>query len=293
MNIYAAIFYMLRPAQWVKNGFVFVPLIFGLQFGSHENWVLSFVAFAAFLCASSVVYIINDIRDRDSDRHHPEKRRRPIAAGTVPLRYAFFSIAFLLGTMIGLVLVLPKAAWLVLAVYVFQNILYTFWLKKLALIDALLVALGSVLRVLCGGLAIMVDVSPWLLVSAFMLSLFLAFAKRYQETRRLNHPESAPFGQYTLSMLDRLVTITAGSTLVTYAIYTVSLATEFKNSAILYTLIFVVYGLFRYMQHVYYTKKGGAPERLIYNDYLFIGNVVAWLVSTIWVLATLGAPAAS
>lgn len=287
--MYLALLQLMRPSQWVKNLFVFAPLIFALEFRDHENWVLSFIAFAAFICASSIVYIINDIRDRDTDRHHPEKRFRPIAAGTIPIRVAFFAIAFLLGILIGLVLILPPAAWLVLGIYVFQNILYTFWLKRIAIIDVLIVALGFVLRVVCGGIAIGVEISPWLLISTLMLALFLGFCKRYHEIRRLNQPESSVFGAYNLAMLDRMISVSCGAALMTYAIYTVDMASRFKNTAIVYTVVFVVFGLFRYLQYVYYSKKGGAPEKILYSDTLFIGNFIAWIVSTIWVLAVLSA----
>lgn len=285
--MYYAIFQMLRPSQWIKNLFVFAPLLFALRFNNQESWLLSFVACAAFICASSIIYIINDIRDRDHDRHHPEKRFRPIAAGTVPIRVAFFTLAFLLGILVGLVLALPKASWLVLAIYVFQNILYTFWLKKIAIIDVLLMAVGNVLRVLCGGLAIGAGVSPWLLICTLMLSLFMGFCKRYYEIRRLNQPDSATLGAYNLPMLDRMISVSCGASLVTYAMATVEMASLFKNSAIVYTVVFVVFGLFRYLQYVYYSKKGGEPERILFNDPLFIGNFVLWLITTIWILSSL------
>lgn len=279
-----AIFMMLRPNQWVKNGFVFAPLIFALEFRNHESWVLSFIAFAAFICASSIVYIFNDMKDMESDRHHPEKRFRPLAAGLVSVRTAFFVAAFIVGIMVGLVLILPKPTWIILGLYIAQNALYTFWLKRVAIIDVLLIALGFVLRVLMGGYAIEVQVSPWLLIATLMLALFLGFCKRYHEIRRLNQPETSVFGAYNLNLLDRMISVSCGAALMTYALYTVEIAQKFGTATIVYTVVFVVFGLFRYLQYVYYSKKGGAPEKILYNDPLFIGNIIAWLASTLLIL---------
>jgi len=175
---------MLRPAQWIKNGFVFAPLIFALEFGHQQSWFLSIVAFFAFICASSIVYIFNDIKDIKSDLHHPEKRFRPLASKRVTVWEAFFVAAFLFGLMLGLVMILPYQTWFILGLYITQNMLYSLWLKKVAILDILVIALGFVLRLLMGGYAIGVEVSPYLMIATLMLSLFLGFAKRYHELRR-------------------------------------------------------------------------------------------------------------
>ena len=282
-----AMFLMLRPNQWVKNGFVFAPLIFALGFNKHENWVLAFIACFAFICASSIVYIFNDIMDVKADRVHPEKRLRPLAARLVTVRQAFFTMAFLVGLMVGAVMVLPYQTWLILALYIIQNLLYTFWLKRVAIIDVLVIALGFALRVLMGGYAISVPVSPWLLIATLMLAMFLGFAKRYHEIRRLNTPDSATFGAYNMNMLDRMISVTCGASLMTYVIYTVEMAAKLHSNLIVYTVVFVIFGLFRYLQYIYYSKKGGAPEKILYNDPLFVGNIALWLLSLTAILSTL------
>lgn len=282
-----ALFIMLRPNQWIKNGFVFAPLIFALEFNSHQSWVLSFIAFLAFVCASSIVYIFNDMRDVKADRAHPEKRFRPLAAGMVTVRQAFFVATFLIGVMVGLVLILPYQTWVILSLYIIQNMLYTFWLKRVAIVDVLLIALGFVLRVLMGGYAINVQISPWLLIATLMLALFLGFSKRYHELRRMNQPDSTVFGAYNMSMLDRMISVSCGASLMTYTLYTVEMANRFNDIRIVYTVVFVVFGLFRYLQYVYYSKKGGTPEKILYNDPLFITNIVLWLISLIAILSTL------
>ena len=276
---------MLRPAQWIKNGFVFAPLIFALEFGHQQSWVLSIVAFFAFACASSIVYIFNDIKDIKSDRHHPEKRFRPLAAKRVTTWQAIFTAAFLFGLMLGLIMILPYQTWIILGLYISQNIFYSLWFKKVAILDVLVIAMGFVLRLLMGGYAVGVEVSPYLLIATLMLSLFLGFAKRYHELRRLNQPESAILGAYNLSMLDRMISVSCGAALMTYALYTVEIAKRMHNISIVYTLIFVVFGLFRYLQYVYFLKKGGAPEKILYKDPLFIGNLVLWLISLIAILS--------
>ena len=282
-----ALLLMLRPNQWVKNAFVFAPLIFALEFNNHENWVLGIVACLAFICASSIVYILNDIYDIKADRLHPEKRLRPLASGLVNIRQAFFVATFLIGVMVGLVLALPYQTWLILSLYIAQNALYTFWLKRVAIIDVLLIALGFVLRVLMGGYAVNVALSPWLVVSTLMLALFLGFCKRYHEIRRQQNPDTTALGAYNMNMLDRMISVTCGGALMTYVIYCVEIANKFHDNRIVYTVVFVIFGLFRYLQYVYYSKKGGTPEKILYNDPLFIGNIVLWLFSLLTILATL------
>ena len=282
-----ALLIVMRPYQWVKNGFVFAPLIFALGFNNHENWVLTIIACFSFICASSVVYIFNDMADIKNDRQHPEKRLRPLAAGLVNIRQALLVAAFLIGIMVGFVMVLPYQTWLILGLYLAQNILYTFWLKRVAIIDVLLIALGFVLRVLMGGYAINVPISPWLLMATFMLALFLGFCKRYHELRRLPNSETAALGAYNMNLLDRMISVTCGGALMTYMLYTVEIAAKFHDNRIVYTVVFVVFGLFRYLQYVYYSKKGGTPEKILYNDLLFIGNIVLWLFGLVAILATL------
>ena len=282
-----ALLLMLRPNQWVKNAFVFAPLIFALGFNNHENWVLGVVACLAFICASSIVYIFNDMYDIKGDRLHPEKRLRPLASSLVTVRQAFFVAAFLVGIMVGFVMVLPYQTWIILFLYLVQNLLYTFWLKRVAIIDVLMVALGFVLRVLMGGYAVNIPVSPWLLVATLMLALFLGFAKRYHELRRLHNPETAMLGAYNMNLLDRMISVSCGGALMTYVLYTVEIANKFHDNRIVYTVVFVIFGLFRYLQYVYYSKKGGTPEKILYNDPLFIGNIVLWLFSLLTILSTL------
>lgn len=280
-----ALLWMLRPTQWIKNGFVFAPLVFALEFNNHQSWVLSVIACMAFICASSIVYIFNDMKDLESDRHHPEKRFRALASGQVSIRQAFFTAAFLIGIMVGLVLVLPYQNWVILALYLVLNVLYTFWLKRVAIVDVLIIGTGFVLRVLMGSYAIGVELSPYLLVATLMLSLFLGFSKRYHELRRLGQPENTVLGAYNMSMLDRMISVSCGAALMTYVLYTVEVAKKYEDINIVYTTVFVVFGLFRYLQYIYYSKKGGAPERILYSDPLFIGNIVVWLLAILWVLA--------
>jgi 4-hydroxybenzoate polyprenyltransferase len=197
---------------------------------------------------------------------------------------AIFTAAFLFGLMLGLIMILPYQTWIILCLYIAQNILYSLWLKKVAILDVLVIAMGFVLRLLMGGYAIGVEVSPYLLIATFMLSLFLGFSKRYYELRRLNQPESAVLGAYNINMLDRMISVSCGAALMTYALYTVEIAKRMNSVNIVFTLVFVVFGLFRYLQYVYFSKKGGAPEKILYTDYLFVGNILAWLICLVLIL---------
>lgn len=271
---------LLRPQQWVKNGFIFLPLVFSQNLGRPELWFKSLFAFLAFSFIAGGVYIINDLRDREEDRFHPKKRHRPLAAGTArPAPAAGLALLCLLA---GLFMggVLPGMIYLPLLAYLLLQVLYTFKLKHLVILDALAIAVGFVLRVVAGAYAIAVPMSQWLLLCTFFLALFLAFCKRRHE---LGLEDSGShrkvLEEYSEKFLDQLITTSAATTLLCYALYATSAETaaKFHTPLLVLTVPFVVYGVTRYQYLVLIRNKGGSPGRILFGDIPFALNFAAWM----------------
>jgi len=277
---------LVRPKQWIKNAFVFAPLFFAHQFTNMNGWYFSLLAACGFLCVSCVVYIVNDMKDITEDRLHPVKCLRPLAAGTVTMTQAVF-LACIAAVFTTFILAkLPKECTYIAAVYVGLNLCYTLFLKRVAIIDVFFIAFCYVLRVLMGCYALKVTVSPWIILTTFLLSLFLGFGKRYHEVGIVGYNQHKPnLRNYNRDLLDRLVTICGGATLITYAIYTAEISHQIGHVEIVYTLAFVAFGLFRYLQSVYVMHEGGEPENIIIKDRLQLANAALWLITTLWILS--------
>lgn len=276
---------LLRPKQWIKNGFVFAPLFFAGKFNSPEAWQHTILAALAFLCTACIVYVINDIRDREEDRYHPVKKFRPLAAGELTISTAWGMVAGLSVLALLLLLRLPEGCTFVAGLYVISNIIYTLKLKHLAIGDIFFIAFCYVLRVLMGAVALAVAVSPWIILTTFTLALFLGFAKRYHEISIPGYVEHKPnLRQYSREFLDRLVIITGGAALMSYAIYAAELSNRIGKVGLVYTVGFVAFGLFRYMQSVYVYGQGGEPETIILTDRVQLINVALWLATTLCIL---------
>jgi len=290
-----ALFRALRPAQWVKNLFVFAPLVFYRGEQGHLSGDLSdvrrtLIAFLAFCLGSSAVYLVNDILDVESDRKHPTKRHRPIASGALPIGVAWAAAAvsaggaLVLGAAAGgnAELGNGSVAWVVLA-YVVLNLAYSLKLKRVVLVDAFCIAGGFLLRVYAGGLAAGAHISHWLMLCTLFLSLFLALCKRRAETDLLGEGRGehrAILLEYNTGFLDQMVTVLAACTILTYTMYTVSEDTARKFGpahSLIWTVPFVVFGLARYMLLVQRREGGGSPTRvLLGGDLLFGLDVLAW-----------------
>jgi 4-hydroxybenzoate polyprenyltransferase len=269
----------MRPHQWVKNLLVFAPLLFTEQkdrLSDSSTWTHSLLAFATFCLAASSIYLLNDIVDREEDRNHPKKRLRPIASGSLPLPSAWLIWA---GSLIGAVacgLMVPTAeggvpfvAWP--ASYLILNLLYSFWWKRLVVVDCMCIALGFQLRVHAGAAAIQVETSHWILLCTFFFALFLAFCKRYEEVGR--QVEAAgqtrkTMQDYSMEFLNMTIGPLAALSILTYALYTVSPETIRRHGtdALMFTVPFVTYGVFRYLFLVYRRSEGGDPARLLFRD---------------------------
>ena len=276
---------LLRPQQWIKNIFVFAPLFFANVFMQPDAWRLTILAALAFLSASCVVYILNDWRDRDEDRLHPVKKHRPLASRDIAPAAALVLALSLTLSAIGLLQFLPAGCAAIIWLYVVLNVAYTLWLKRIAIIDIFFIACCYVLRVLMGCYALSVTVSPWIILATFLLALFLGFGKRFHEMTMPNYVASKPNLQnYSRELLDRLVTLTGGAALMTYAIYAAEVSEKIGKVEIVYTVVFVAFGLFRYLQAIYVYGKGGEPEMVILRDPWQLGNLALWLVTTLLIM---------
>lgn len=279
---------LIRPQHWIKNFFVLIPMFFGGELFDLESITNGIVVFFAFSFIASSIYCYNDIVDADADRSHPIKCRRPIASGAVSVRHAYWLMAamFLL-SMSTLLLLPPLSMWNVMTVVLFYyvlNLAYCSKLKQYAILDVCIVAFGFVLRIIAGGQAEDVELSNWIVLMTFLLTLFLSFAKRRDDVLRMNETGEAPrhnTSRYNLTFINQAITITASVTLVCYIMYTVSPeVTEHFGSGYLYlTSVFVLLGLLRYIQIAVVDQKSGDPVKVALHDRFSQFIVLAWLVS--------------
>ena len=284
-----ALILLLRPAHWVKNVFVLAPLVFAQKLTDPEAVRLALLAFIAFCLASSAVYIFNDIRDRGEDRLHPLKRNRPLAAGTVSVQLAaVLAIAMAAGAL-GIAVGLGTGFLLVLTTYLVLNQFYSLGLKHVVILDVMIVSLGFVLRVIAGGLAIDVRVSAWLLLCTFFVALFLAFSKRRHELMLLANEASGQrpvLSHYSAAFLDQMINVVTASTVVAYAMYSISPETieKFHTRYLIYTIPMVLFGIFRYLYLIYQRQTGRNPTEAILRDPPFMINILVWATAVVWIV---------
>jgi len=278
----AALIKTMRPRQWTKNFVLFAALVFDRQLrpGNLDAVLRTTAGFIIFCLLSGVVYIINDIADIEADRQHPDKRRRPIASGKLPISTARMVAAFII------VVIIPAAFWLSLAfgwialTYLLVNLAYSFWIKHIPLLDVFTIALGFVLRVAAGVVLIQVArFSPWLYVVVTLGSLYLGFGKRRAELAQLasgaNSTRSVLDG-YTLPLLDQLITIVSGTTIIAYSLYTFSAPNLPENHIMMLTIPFVIYGIFRYLYLIQVKHSDGAPEEVLLEDRPLLAAMTLW-----------------
>jgi len=279
----------LRPTQWAKNLFVLAPLVFGSRLGDAAAVTRALLALLAFCCAASAVYLGNDLRDREEDRHHPLKRLRPLAAGTLAVSTAVAAALVLAAAAAGI------AAWLgpgfarVLAAYLFLNLLYTLWFKHMVILDVMCIALFFVLRVLSGAEATNVQVSSWLFLCTTFLALFLAFSKRRHEITLLAQGavEQRPvLDHYSPAFLDQMINVVTTSSVLSYALYAVAPETvaKFHTRRLIYTIPLVLFGVFRYLYLMYQRAEGRNPTEAILTDPPFLINIALWGLAVIWIV---------
>lgn len=283
---------LLRPSQWIKNFFVFAPIIFGGELFDIDSLAKGLVSFFAFSFAASSIYCFNDIHDVADDRRHPEKSRRPIACGAVSVGqgYALMVLMFLLSQAVcGLLWTQAPALSFVIAFYWLLNLAYCARLKQYAIVDVCIVAFGFVLRMYAGGVATEIVLSKWIVLMTFLITLFMSFAKRRDDVLRMEKTGEAPrrnTSRYNSTFINQALTITASVTLVCYIMYTVSpeTAAHFHSEYLYLTSIYVLLGLLRYLQIAVVDKKSGNPTKVIIHDRFIQIDVLAWLVTFVLII---------
>jgi 4-hydroxybenzoate polyprenyltransferase len=277
------LFVTMRPHQWVKNTFIFAPLLFGKKLGDPFAIGYSSLAFAVFCCLASGLYIFNDWLDAEEDKAHPEKRHRPISSGLLPVPFALTAagilviLAFWLATFIGFTFFFIAAFYFVL------TLSYCLLLKRLMVLDTMTIAAGFVARVVGGAIAVAVMPSHWLIVCAFLLALFLAFTKRRQELLKLSDNAAVHrevLNEYSVSYLEKVNNIIIGAAIVCYALYTVAPETieKFGTDNMIYGTVFVIYGMLRYMALINNPSNGDNPSKMLVQDKPLLITVAGWAI---------------
>ncbi|GAP14409.1 4-hydroxybenzoate polyprenyltransferase [Longilinea arvoryzae] len=281
-----AILKTMRPRQWTKNIFVIAALVFDRQlFGAIDPVLRSIGGMLLFCLLSSSVYIINDIKDVEADRQHPVKRNRPIASGELSVPVAVGAVVVLLGVTFPLTFLLSPEFFLISLFYFVINLAYSLYLKNVLIVDVLIIAAGFVLRVAAGVTLIQVErFSPWLYVVTTLGALYIGFGKRRAELNLLqnganNHRKV--LDGYTLPFLDQMITIVSSTTIIAYSLYTFSAPNLPSNHAMMLTIPFVMYGVFRYLWLIQVKKEGGAPEEILLKDRPFQIDILLWGISVL------------
>ncbi len=289
LEVLKGVLVSMRPYQWVKNVLVFAALIFSLSFLKVPALLSSLQAFFSFCLVSSSIYLLNDIRDIDADRLHPEKKKRPLASGIISVTTAYVYFAVLLVAGLLLAYSLNLRFFSIILVYILTNVFYSLGLKKVVLLDVMIVAFGFLLRSIGGAFAIGVAVSPWLFICTLLLALLLVFGKRRHELAMLNskalsHRQS--LAEYSLPFLDGVMFVSAGAAIVTYSLYTMADETvmRFETEWLILTTPMAIYGVFRYLHLILIEKDGGDPTKIVLTDKPFVINGILWLVTVAAIL---------
>ena len=276
---------LLRPAQWSKNLFVFLPLFFAQDIDNLPRLIAVAVTFLALSMASSSIYVLNDMCDVEFDRIHPEKCRRPIASGRVslPIARLLYACLLLLSILIIAIFIPSTPMFIVLAAYLFINHAYSLWLKHVAILDVMLVAFGFVLRIIAGAVAAEVEPSHWIIIMTFLLALFLVLAKRRDDVIKYERTQAVArrnVTAYNRNLLDHIITLVAASTLVSYIMYTVDdeIVARFDCKYVYATSIFVLAGILRYLQITLVEEKSWSPTKIIMRDRFLQLCVAGWLL---------------
>ncbi len=284
----------MRPRQWTKNLLLFASFLFSIndawQPFTSSMWMLFLRASAAFLAFTAIsagVYLINDLRDIEHDRHHPQKRLRPLASGLISPTVALSTaLLLLLSGLLGS-LVLRPLFFLVTMAYLLMQIAYTLWWKHVVILDVFIIAMGFVIRAVSGAVVLWVFISPWLYIVTFLGALFLGLCKRRHELLLLaqNAGEHRKIlREYSAKLLDQMIAIVAASTLMAYSLYTFTAEKLPRNQLMMLTIPFVLYGMFRYLYLVYCRDQGGSPEEVLLHDRPLRLAIVLWVMTAVAIL---------
>ena len=281
---------LVRVPQWIKNFFVFVPLLFSQHLFDKDYLFTSLAAFVVFCLASSLIYVINDIIDIKADKAHPTKKNRPLPAGVISKRSALIVAVVLTAVIVILLPQFNKEFLYFVTAFVLLNIFYSFWFKHIVILDVFSIAAGFAIRVLAGAVVISVPISSWLILTTIFISLFLGVMKRHSELILVEESENAPsrkvLSQYSLNFADQMATVAAAGVIICYALYTVSERTvsAFGTESLIYTTPIVVYGIFRYMYLEYISNKGDNTTKIVFSDLQIILTVLIYTITTVLII---------
>lgn len=279
---------LLRVTSWLKNVFVFVPLVFSKHLFDAAYLTEVMLGFVAFSFTSSLIYVLNDIVDAEKDKIHPEKKKRPIPSGQISKSEASVVLMILFFAVLFFSYLIRNEFVILLWIYVVINSAYTFYLKQVVIVDLFCIAAGFILRILAGAVIISVYISNWLILTTIFISLFLAVMKRRVEiaTSTNASEQRTVLKDYSLNFIDQISAITAGGVIICYALYTVAERTVlvFGTERLVFTTIFVVFGIFRYMFLVYKKNIGENVAEVIYSDLPMIINAVLFLLTAFYII---------
>ena len=279
----------MRPHQWTKNFFIYAALIFSQNIFNLPLLVKTTIAFSAFCLISSALYIFNDLKDLAEDKLHPLKSKRPIASGKIKKSTAILMIVILGLLGFSSAFTLNKNYFIIILVYFLIQMAYSIKLKHIVILDVFVVALGFLIRVVAGGLAIEVSLSSWLLICTILLALFLALSKRRHELVLLEDEASDHrpiLEEYSPYLLDQMIAVVTASTVIAYCLYTISeeTVTKFGTKNLIFTVPFVLYGIFRYLYLIHQKSEGGSPEALLIKDKPLLIAIFLWIVTAVIIL---------
>jgi len=283
------LFICMRPDHWAKNGFLFVGVIFSKNLFNADLFLKVFGGFVLFSLAASSIYLFNDIRDRESDRTHPQKRQRPIASGRVSLARAYVLSIFLASTSLAFAFTLERGFFAILVWYILLQIAYSLRLKRVVILDIMSIALGFILRVFAGTTLAGVEPSDWLIVCTLTASLFLGFSKRRSELVLMEgetDPSRKVLKEYSVPFLDQMIAMVTACTVMSYILYTVSGETvaRFGTRSLALTIPFVLFGIFRYLYLIYHRNRVEDPVDLILKDGPSLLNAFLWIGSILVII---------
>lgn len=278
----------MRPKQWIKNGFIFVPLLFDGKLTQPRHLFTAVAGFVLFNLITSSVYLINDLVDLEADRAHPTKRLRPLPSGRLSREVAITAAAGLAALALPLSYLLEPWFAVIVLSYLSLQLAYSFWLKHMVVIDVMTIAAGFLLRVAAGAVLVSAErFSPWLYVFTATLALFLGFTKRRQELVELNGEENhqrAILDHYNIKLLDEIILMVTAMAMLTYALYTFSAEGLPENHTMMLTTPFVLYGIFRYLYLIHVRGEGSAPDEVLLEDRPLQAAVLLWSISVVIVL---------
>lgn len=281
---------LLRVHQWIKNLFVFVPLLFSMHLFETDFFLSSLKGFLMFCLASSFIYIINDIIDLEADAVHPKKKYRPLPSGKISKHNARIVSIFIMLLLVGLVFFSNINFMYLLLGFILLNIFYSIYFKHIVILDVFSIAAGFSIRVLGGAAIISVPISSWLILTTMFISLFLGVMKRHSELEQISDDQLGStrkvLAEYSLTFTNQIATVAAAGVIICYALYTVSprTVTIFGSENLIYTTPFVVFGIFRFMYLEYLNQKGENTTQIMLTDIPMIATVVLYAITTVLII---------